>query len=80
MRSFTTVALLAADDAGRLWARTMRGTESSTVFDVFATDGKFIGEVTLPAAAGAFAIAGRWFVADVESADGTPRIGVWEIR
>jgi hypothetical protein len=68
------------DDSGRLWARTMRGNESSTVFDLFAPDGKYLGEVTLPAVIGAFAIAGRWFVADVESTDGTPRVGIWELR
>jgi hypothetical protein len=68
------------DDAGRLWARTMRGNESSTVFDLFASDGKYLGEVVVPAAIGAFSIAGRWFVGDAESADGTPRVVVWELR
>jgi hypothetical protein len=28
------------DDAGRLWARTMRGNESLTIFDLFAADGR----------------------------------------
>ena len=68
------------DDAGRLWAKTMRGNESSTVFDLFAPDGRYVGEVVVPAAIGAFSLAGRWFVADVEAADGTPRVGVWEVR
>jgi len=68
------------DDTGRLWAKTMRGTESSTVFDVFAPDGKYLGEVTVPAAIGTFTVAGRWFAADVESTDGTPRVVLFEIE
>ena len=68
------------DDAGRLWARTMRGNEQSTVFDVFAADGRYLGEVVIPAAVGAFALGGRWLVADVESPDGTPRVTLWEVR
>ena len=68
------------DDAGRLWAKTMRGNENSTVFDLFASDGKYLGEVPVPAVIGTFSVAGRWFAADVESADGTPRIVLFEIR
>jgi hypothetical protein len=68
------------DDAGLLWAKTMRGNESSTVFDIFAPDRRYLGEVTVPAAIGTFSIAGRWFVADVESEDGTPRIWIWQLR
>jgi hypothetical protein len=36
--------------------------------------------VTVPAAVGAYSIAGRWFAGDVESDDGTPRITLFEIR
>ena len=68
------------DDSGRLWARTMRGNESTTVFDLFAPDGSYLGEVTVPAFVGAFSLAGRWLVTDSESPDGTPRIVVWEVR
>jgi hypothetical protein len=68
------------DDAGRLWAKTMRGNETSTVFDLFAPDGKYLGEVTVPAAIGTYSLAGRWFAADVESEDGTPRVALFEIR
>ena len=68
------------DDTGRLWAKTMRGNESSTVFDLFAVDGKYLGEVTVPATIGAFSLAGRWMAADVESSDGTPRVVLFEIR
>ena len=68
------------DDSGRLWTRTMRGNQSSTVFDLFAPDGRYLGEVTVPGAVGTFSIAGRWFVADVESEDGTPRIAIWHLQ
>ena len=68
------------DGAGRLWAKTMRGTDSSTVFDLFEPDGRYLGEVVVPAIIGTYSIAGRWFVADVESQDGTSRIGLWQLR
>lgn len=68
------------DDTGHLWARTMRGNENTTVFDLFAPDGKYLGEVIVPAVIGTFSMAGRWFVADAESADGTPRVVLWEVR
>lgn len=68
------------DDAGRLWAKTMRGNENSTVFDIFARDGRYLGEVAVPAAIGTFTLAGRWFAADVEADDGTPRVVLFEIR
>lgn len=68
------------DDGGRLWVKTMRGNERTTVFDLFAPDGNYLGDVTLPAAVGTFALAGRWLVTDVESEDGTPRVVLWEVR
>jgi hypothetical protein len=80
LKAHVSIDGLRFDDAGRLWARTMRGNESSTVFDLFASDGKYLGEVTVPAVIGTFSIAGRWFVADSESGDGTPRVVFWELR
>jgi hypothetical protein len=80
LKPHITIDGLRFDDSGRLWAKTMRGNERTTVFDLFAGDGKYLGEVTLPAAVGAYSIAGRWFVADTESDDGTPRITLFEIR
>lgn len=68
------------DDTGRLWVKTMRGTGKSTVFDLFAPDGKYLGEISVPAFIGTFSLAGRWMAADVESADGTPRAALFEIR
>jgi hypothetical protein len=68
------------DDSGRLWAKTMRGDERTTVFDLFNAEGDYLGEVSVPVSVGVYAIAGRWFVADAESPDGTPRIVLFEIR
>jgi hypothetical protein len=56
------------DDSGRLWVKTMRGNESSTVLDVFAPDGKYLGEVRVPVSMGVFSLAGRWLVAAASSA------------
>jgi hypothetical protein len=47
---------------------------------LFAPDGRYLGEVVVPAIIGTYSIAGRWFVADVESQDGTSRIGLWQLR
>jgi hypothetical protein len=68
------------DDTGRLWVRTMRGNENSTVFDLFGADGRYLGELTVPAAIGSFSLAGRWLAATTESDDGVPRIVLWEVR
>lgn len=68
------------DDTGRLWVRTMRGDEASTVFDLFAPDGRFVGELRLPHAVGAFAVRGRWLAADTEMDDGWRAVTLWEIR
>ena len=68
------------DDAGRLWVRTMRGDEASTILDVFAPDGRFIGEVIVPTAIAAFSLGGRWLAADTEAADGTRVVRIWEVR
>ena len=80
LKAHVSIDGLRFDDSGRLWARTMRGNESSTVFDLFASDGKYLGEVVVPEVIGTFSLAGRWFVGDVESADGTPRVLLWEVR
>jgi hypothetical protein len=68
------------DDSGTLWVKTMRGGDGVTIFDLFAPDGQFLGEITVPARLGAFSLAGRWLAADVESDDGTPVVTLWEIH
>ncbi len=68
------------DDSGRLWAKTLRGGATSTVFDLFAPGGRYLGPVTIPVLVGAFTLGGRWLVADVEADDGSPRVVVWEVR
>ena len=68
------------DDSGRLWVRTMRGTDKTTVFDVFAPAGAFIGEVTLPARVDAYSLAGSYLATATERADGTPIVVLWSVR
>jgi hypothetical protein len=68
------------DDAGRLWVRTMRGTDKSTVFDVFSSAGAFVGEVTLPMAVTAYSLAGSYFAAATEKDDGTPIVVLWSVK
>lgn len=67
------------DDSGRLWVRTMRGDQSRTILDVFASGGAFLGEVVVPHAMSTFSLGGKWLAADIEWEDGTRRVMVWEV-
>jgi hypothetical protein len=68
------------DGAGRLWARTMRGDDSHTVFDVFSPSGAFLGSVTLDGVIQHFALAGKWLLTSGENADGVPVVTRWTLR
>ena len=68
------------DDAGRLWVRTMRGTDKTTVFDVFSGAGTFIGEVMVPLRVDSYSLAGQWMATATEREDGTPIVVVWSVR
>jgi hypothetical protein len=68
------------DDGGRLWVRTMRATGQATVFDVFAPDGQFVGEVTVPLAVHAYSLAGDYLATAGEREDGTPVVVLWAVR
>jgi hypothetical protein len=68
------------DDAGRLWVRTMRGTNKTTVFDVFSGAGAFIGEVTVPLRVDSYSLAGQFMATATEREDGTPIVVVWSVR
>jgi hypothetical protein len=67
------------DDEGRLWVRTMRGDESSTVFDVFTPAGALAREVTIDAAAGSFSLAGRWLAAGIITEEGFAAVRLYEV-
>jgi len=75
-----SVDALRYDDAGRLWVRTTRGTDKTTVFDVFAPAGTFLGEVTLPIKADAYSLAGSYLATASERADGIPVVLLWSVR
>jgi len=68
------------DDAGRLWVRTMRGTTSTTVFDIFAPTGAFVGEVTMPLRVDAYSLAGSYLATATERDDGTPIVVLWSVK
>ena len=68
------------DDAGRLWVRTMRGTDRTTVFDIFAASGAFVGELTIPIRAEAYSLAGAYLATASEREDGVPVVVLWSVR
>jgi YD repeat-containing protein len=68
------------DDAGRLRVRTMRGTGRTTVFDVFAPNASYVGEVTLPLPIEAYSPAGSYLATAGERADGVPVVVLWTVR
>ena len=68
------------DDAGRLWVRTLRGAAKTTVFDIFAASGAYVGELTLPIAAESFSLAGSYLATATERADGIPLVVLWTVR
>jgi hypothetical protein len=74
------------DDEGRLWVATNRGHDGVTTFDLFDSDGGYMGEVVMPDEINigvetmrGFAIAGDYLAAVVVAEDGNHRIGVWRI-
>jgi len=68
------------DDSGRLWVRTMRGNEGVTIFDLFGANGRYVGEVRVPAEVGAFSLAGRFLAASVVTDDGYAVVRLFEVR
>jgi hypothetical protein len=72
------------DSAGRAWIRTERGGDGNTVFDVFAADATYLGEVSIPmivkSPGAAFDVAGDFLVTvhlDDESA--TEFVTIWQV-
>ena len=68
------------DDAGRLWVRTLRGTDTSTVFDLFSGAGAYLGEVTLPTRVESYSLAGSYLATATDRADGTPMVVLWTVH
>ena len=80
LKPHITVDGLRYDDAGRLWVHTMRGDEVTTVLDVFAAGGDFLGSVTLPMRITHFALGGSYLATASENEDGIPVVTVWTVR
>lgn len=68
------------DPHGRLWVRTMRGDEATTVFDVFASSGAFLGSVSMQGEIQVFAFGGRWMLTASENDDGVPQVTRWLVK
>jgi hypothetical protein len=75
-----TIDALRADDRNRLWVRTMRGGQRTTLFDLFAADGSLTGTLTLPHEVSAWAASYGKFVAATENDDGVPQVVVFAVR
>ena len=60
--------------------RTMRGTGRTTVFDVFAPNASYVGEVTLPLPVEAYALAGSSLATAGDRPDGVPVVVRWTVR
>lgn len=71
---------LAWDGAGRLWVRTARGGPGRTVFDVFAPDGSFLGELPVEVEIGAWSVGRGLLVGVTEDADlGVQTVVRWRV-
>jgi hypothetical protein len=71
------------DDLERLWVRTQRRVDDSTVFDVFAADRTYMGEVVLPVAvkqtAQSFAASSEYLAVVYGDDVGTEFVGLWRV-
>lgn len=67
------------DDAGRLWVQADRAPPSLTLFDVFGTNGAYLGTVELEALVGTFVIRAGRLAGVVKGDYDIERIGVWRL-
>lgn len=68
------------DAGGRLWVFTFRGTEGTTVFDVFGHDLDYLGEVIVDQRVEAFHISGDFLAASTLGESDLPGVTVWRIE
>jgi hypothetical protein len=67
------------DAKGRVWVRTQRGNERSTIFDVFAPTGALLGSVTVPMKVTSYALGGSYLATAGENGDGIPVVVIWTL-
>ena len=67
------------DAEGRLWVRVDRALPSSTTFDVFGPDRRYLGEVTVNGRIRDFAVGDGLLAGVVLDALDVERIGVWRV-
>lgn len=70
---------LAFDDAGRLWVRTHRGRLEATVFDLFDSGGRYVGEVRVPMRVSTYAVHGGLMAGVVVDEDDVPYLQLWKV-
>lgn len=79
-RNHFDIDALRYDRAGRLWVRTTRGGDDRTIFDVFDSAGRPLGEVAVDGVVGTFAFGAGVLVGALGGPDGIPRIGTWRVH
>ncbi len=70
-KPFFTVTSFAADERGRLWIATTRGSPDSTALDVFSRGGRLLATVSIPHHVRALAVRGSYGAVIVERHDHT---------
>ena len=68
------------DDTGRLWVKTMRAIGQTTIFDLVAPAGGYIGEVVVPTGVQTYALAGEYLATAGERTDGVPVVTLWTVK
>lgn len=79
-RNHFNMDALEFDENGQLWVRTERGGLDATVFDLFDTSGRYIGEVRVPMRVGPYGVSGGLLVGRVMNDDEVEFVQVWRIR
>lgn len=79
-RNHWDAGALAYDADGRLWVRTTRGGEETTIFDVFSADGVLAGEVVFAGRLRTYALGRGGLIAEVLDPDDVARVGLWPVN
>ena len=67
------------DERGRLWVRVERAAPGRTLFDIFDSAGRYLGEVEVPARFREYALGSGLLAAAVADSLGVERINLWSV-
>ena len=67
------------DDVGRLWVRTLRRLDA-TVFDVFDSAARYVGELVVPGNINDFAVGDTHMAAAVQDESGVPNVVIYRLN